>query len=136
MVTDRSDYDRRGQFAAGFEVKPLRESAEEPYKWWSRCTYTTIACLQKPWKGSQALPLDDQTRADILTGITSAARALSDLDAALHGPDLANLQGKVGSVMATEIVLLRQLAAKLFNTDLPHDPVQITEALAKLSLKA
>ncbi|MTH79571.1 hypothetical protein [Paracoccus aestuariivivens] len=82
------------------------------------------------------MPLDSQTRADILTGITSAARALSELDAALHGPDLANLQGKVASVMATEIVLLRQLAAKLFGVDLPQDPVQITEALAKLKVEA
>lgn len=82
------------------------------------------------------MPLDNQTRAEILTSITSAAQSLSELDTALHGPDLADLQGKVASVMATEIVLLRQLATKLFNIDLAHDPVQITEALTKLKIEA
>ncbi|MFG6084174.1 hypothetical protein ACEUZ9_000423 [Paracoccus litorisediminis] len=82
------------------------------------------------------MPLDDQTRAEILKDITSAACALSDLDAALHGPDFTKLQGKVASVMATEIVLLRHLATKLFDTDLPHDPVQISEALTQLSVES
>lgn len=81
-------------------------------------------------------PLDSQTRADILKGMSNAAQSLRDLDTALHAPDLANLQGKVASVMASEIVLLRQLATKLFDTDLPHDPVQITEALARLKVEA
>ncbi|WP_134681403.1 hypothetical protein [Paracoccus ravus] len=82
------------------------------------------------------MPLDNQTRAEILTSITSAAQSLSELDAALHGPDLADLQGKVASVMASEIVLLRQLASKLFDADLPHDPAQIVDALAKLKVEA
>ncbi|MFG6082568.1 hypothetical protein ACEUZ9_003217 [Paracoccus litorisediminis] len=82
------------------------------------------------------MPLDSQTSAEILTSITSAAQSLSELDAALHSADLANLQGKVASVMATEIVLLRHLATKLFDTDLPHDPVQISEALTQLSVES
>ncbi|MTH79963.1 hypothetical protein [Paracoccus aestuariivivens] len=82
------------------------------------------------------MPLDDQTRAEILKDITSAASALSELDTVLHGPDLTKLQGKVASVMATEIVLLRQLADKLFDVDLPHDPIHLSEALAKLSVEA
>ncbi|MDT1064183.1 hypothetical protein RM190_20135 [Paracoccus sp. CPCC 101403] len=82
------------------------------------------------------MQLEDPARTEILASITSAAESLTELDAALHSPDLVNLQGKVATVMATEIVLLQHLAAKLFDTDLPHDPVQITEALAEISVDA
>ncbi|MDS9469607.1 hypothetical protein RGQ15_18740 [Paracoccus sp. MBLB3053] len=82
------------------------------------------------------MQLDGEARAEILTTISSAAASLSELDAALHAPDLADLQGKVAAVMATEIVLLRQLAAEFLGIDLPHDPAQITEVLATLSAEA
>ncbi|MTH62164.1 hypothetical protein [Paracoccus litorisediminis] len=82
------------------------------------------------------MQLDSQARARLLASISGAAQSLNELNTALHSADLANLQGKVAAMMAGEIILLRQVTAQLFGVELPHDLIQISEALARIPEQA
>ncbi|MBD9528498.1 MULTISPECIES: hypothetical protein [Paracoccus] len=78
------------------------------------------------------MQLDSETRSDLLETIKAAAASLTDLDTALHSMDLVNLQGKVAALMASEIVLLRQIAARFYGVELPDDPVRISEEIGNI----
>ncbi|WP_142661564.1 hypothetical protein [Paracoccus laeviglucosivorans] len=78
------------------------------------------------------MQIGNDVEAKLHASIRTCAGALAELDTALHSMNLVSLQGKLADSMASQVVLLRDLAQEFYGTELPEDPVKLQEALEDL----